>query len=210
METKNYKIVDSNSDLDVIMEDYNELASSFSFKYLKVGVLGTALLCSSPSIYANESKSYNIKQEIQDNSLGIVSDCDNLINEFIESVNNFQKIRFTKKEVIQDILSFKSLVNNWDGYKALPLEIESASNTIYLINLLDDKIVGSLDDLYPNPHGTISFEWTNKLNEKVYLEVGNESFSYFAKFNSSEPLFFDNLEISDENIEMLAKYIRAV
>ncbi len=210
MEIENFKIIDSNSDLDVIMEDYNELATSFSFKYLKVGVLGTALLCSSPSIYANECKNYNIKHEVQDNALSIVNDYDVSINEFIETVNSFQKITFTKRDVVHNVLSFKSLINNWDGYRALPLEIESASNTIYLINLLDEKIVGSIDDMYPNPHGTISFEWVNNLNEKVYLEVGNESFSYFVKFNSSEPLFFDNLDVSDENIEILAEYIRAV
>jgi len=210
METK-YKIKDYNSDLSIMMEDYNKLSSSFSFKYLKVGFLGTALLCSSPSIYAaNEPKIYNIKHEIQENALSIVNDCDVSINLFIDTVNSFQKFTFTRKSVIQEILSFKSLINNWDGYNAMPLEIESASNTIYLINLLDEKIVGSIDDLYPNPHGTISFEWVNSFNEKIYLEIGNESFSFFVKFNSSKPLFFDNLEISDENIEILAKHIRAV
>ncbi len=210
METKNYKIIDSNSDLDVVLDDYNELASTFTLKYLKVGVIGTALLCSSPSIYANESNKYSIKQEIQENSLGIANECDILINSFIETVNSYQNVTFTKKDVIQNILSFKSLINNWDGYKALPLEIESASNTIYLINLLDNKIIGSIDDFYPNPHGTISFEWVNEFGEKVYLEVGNKSFSYFVKFNSAEPIFFDNLDVTDENIQMLAKYISAV
>lgn len=208
MDNKGYNIVETETDLDIIIEDYNDATNPF-FKNLKIGILGTALLCSSPGIYAKEPV-YNINKKNQKTSVDEVYDCGIQIDNLIDTVNKFKKVRYTKKEVIQNILSFKSLINNWDGYKALPLEVESAGNTIYLINLLESNVIGGIDDFYPNPHGTISFEWVNDFNEKVYLEVGNDSFSYFAKFNSSEPLFYDNLEISDENIEILAKNIRAV
>ena len=208
MDNKGYNIIERETDLDIVIQDYNDATTPF-FKNLKIGVLGTALLCSSPGIYAKESV-YTINKEIQETSVDEVYECGFNIDNLIETANKLKIARFSKKEVIQNILSFKSLVNNWDGYKALPLEIESASNTIYLINLLEEDLIGNIDDFYPNPHGTISFEWANDLGEKVYLEIGNKSFSYFAKFNSSEPIFNDKLEISDENIEMLAEYIRAV
>lgn len=208
MDNKGYNIIETETDLDILIQDYNDATTPF-FKNLKIGVLGTALLCSSPGIYAKESV-YSINKEVQETSIDEVYNCGLQIDNLIETANKLKTVRFTKKEVIQNILSFKSLINNWDGYKALPLEVESAGNTIYLLNLLEDDLIGRIDDFYPNPHGTISFEWINNLNEKVYLEVGNKSFSYFAKFNSSEPLFFDNLEISDENIEVLAQHIRAV
>ncbi|ALU75172.1 hypothetical protein AUW17_07810 [Tenacibaculum dicentrarchi] len=208
MDNKGYNIIETETDLDIVIQDYNDATSPF-FKNLKIGVLGTVLLCSYPGIYAKESV-YNINKDIQVTSLDEVYDCGFQIDSLVETVNEFNKVRTTKKEVTQNILSFKSLINNWDGYKALPLEVESAGNTIYLINFLEDNIIENIDDFYPNPHGTISFEWINNFNEKVYLEVGNKSFSYFVKFNSSEPLFFDNLEISNENIEVLAKHIRAV
>ncbi|WP_242203231.1 hypothetical protein [Aestuariivivens insulae] len=208
MDNKGYNIIETETDLDILIQDYNDATTPF-FKNLKIGVLGTALLCSSPGIYAKESV-YTINKEVQETSIDEVYNCGLQIDNLIETANKLKTVRFTKKEVIQNILSFKSLINNWDGYEALPLEVESAGNTIYLLNLLEDDLIGRIDDFYPNPHGTISFEWMNNLNEKVYLEVGNKSFSYFAKFNSSEPLFFDNLEISDENIEVLVQHIRAV
>lgn len=208
MDNKEYKIIDREIDLDIIIQDYNDVVNSI-FKNLRTGILGTALLYLSPSIYAKEPV-YTIKKEAQETSVDEVYDCGSQINNLIETANKLKAVNFNKREVIEKILSFKSLVNNWDGYKALPLEIESASNAIYLINLLEDDLIGSIDDFYPNPHGTISFEWANDLNEKVYLEIGNKLFSYFAKFNSSEPIFNDKIEISDENIKILAKDIRAI
>lgn len=208
MNNNGYNIIETDTDLDILIQDYNDATTPF-FKNLKIGVLGTALLCSSPGIYAKESV-YSINKEVQETSVDEVYNCSFQIDNLIDTANKLKSVTFTKRDVIQNILSFKSLINNWDGYEALPLEVESAGNTIYLINLLEDDLIGRIDDFYPNPHGTISFEWINNLNEKVYLEVGNKSFSYFAKFNSSEPLFFDKLEISDANIEMLAKHIRAV
>lgn len=208
MVNNNYKIVETQADLDTIIQDYNVATTPF-FKNLKIGIIGTALLCSSPNIYSKKSV-YNINKKVQVTSVDEAYHIGDQIDSLIETVNKLETFKFDKKEIIQSILSFKSLINNWDGYKALPVEIESAGNTIHLINLLEDDLIGRINDFYPNPQGTISFEWMNYLNEKVYLEIGSKSFSYFAKFNSSEPLFFDEIEISNENIEILSRYIKAI
>lgn len=209
----NYNIVDSEVDVNLMIEDYNDSINSNSYKNLKIGVLGTALLCTSPGIYAaNFETTYNISQgEISKNSISIAKDFGQSINTFIEEVNQLEEVNFTKREIIDQILSFKSLINNWDGYGALPVEIKSASNSIYMLGEFSHKIVGSIDDFYPNPHGTVVFEWVNDLHEKIYLEIGNSSFSYFVKMNSSiEPIFADNLEFTDDNIEVLKEYIHSI
>ncbi len=208
MDNNNYKIIESESDLGTVIQDYNDVTNQL-FKHLKIGVLGTTLLFSSPNIYAKKPV-YSINKDVIETSIDEVYDYNKQIDNLISTVNDLNKIKYTKKEIFDGILAFKSLINDWDGYNSLPLEIKSAGNAIYLINSLDKELIGRIDDFYPNPHGTISFEWINNYNEKVYLEIGNNSFSYFTKFNSSEPLFFDNLDLSDENIEVLVKHIRAI
>ncbi len=204
MENKDYRIVES----DTMIQDYNDVTTPI-FKHLKIGILGTTLLCSSPSIYAKESV-YSINKEAIETSIDEVYDYGKQIDTLINTVNELNKVKYTKKDVFDSILSFKSLINRWDGYDSLPLEVKSASNAISLINSFSNELIGRMEDFYPNPHGTISFEWGNSYKEKVYVEVGNNSFSYFVKFNSLKPLFFDNLEFSDENIQELAKHIKAV
>ena len=117
---------------------------------------------------------------------------------------------YTKQELFKEICSFKSLNNNWDGYGAIPLEIESAANAMFLISSLDGNIYGSIDKIFPNPHGTISIIWSNTNDETVSLEIGNKSMSYYAEISHQETEFFDNIKINDSEISKLAAFISKI
>lgn len=134
---------------------------------------------------------------------------DSNINEYIKQINIVTHIdRFPKNEIIKEILSYKALNNNWDGYGAIPTEIESATNAILLIDLIGESIFTLVNEFYPNPNGTISFEWVNNSNEIFSLEVGNESMSYFIKLASQKPIFYDNKPVNAEEANKISECIR--
>lgn len=134
---------------------------------------------------------------------------DSDINEYIKQINIVTHIdRFPKNEIIKEILSYKALNNNWDGYGAIPAEIESATNAILLIDLIGESIFSLVNEFYPNPNGTISFEWVNNSNEIFSLEVGNESMSYFIKLASQEPIFYNNKPVNAEEANKISECIR--
>lgn len=113
-------------------------------------------------------------------------------------------------EIVEKIIAFRSLNYSWDGYGAFPAEVKSASNAIAIVEKLPAKAISSMYDLFPNPNGTISFIWENDNDERVSLEVGNSTFSYYVKFNSQDVLFYDKKEINDKEISELGKFAAAV
>ena len=114
----------------------------------------------------------------------------------------------TKDHFIRTILSFKTLVNNWDGYGAIPLELDSASNSIKIITLASDFMVSKIEDLYPNPNGTVSILWKNRNDETVSVEIGNNSMSYYVMQKDKDPEFFDNVPIDSSSVEKLSSFVR--
>tara|TARA_R110002167_G_scaffold121052_2_gene299299 strand:- start:3620 stop:4225 length:606 start_codon:yes stop_codon:yes gene_type:complete len=116
----------------------------------------------------------------------------------------------TKHELIKTLLSFKSLVNNWDGYGAVPLELDSATNAITIISLVDDFIISKINDIYPNPNGTVSIIWKNQNNDIISLEIGNNYMSYFVKSSGEEPRFFDNIQIDSSSVKKLSSFVRVL
>ncbi len=208
MRTEKYNILQNQYNNDVMLEDYSVISRAPN-KVFKLGIVGTVLLCTNPNIYANEVK-YKLKDEITIESLKCASDYSNYFDSYIDSVNDINKVNFSKRDITKNILSFKSLNNNWDGYNAIPLEVESASNAIFLINELGEKNVEKINDFYPNTHGTISFEWVNESNEKLFVEVGNEKFSFFVKYNNTKPKFFNDMEFNNENIKKLSTFIKSI
>lgn len=195
------------------VEDYESVINN-SLKLMALGTLlsvvpikreNITIFGANSDIHFDEIICDNYSNE-QDNSKTISLN----IDEFINKVNSISSVKFTKDEIRKNILSFKSLKESWDGYGALPLEIGSASNALKILEQLDLLSIGKIDDFYPNSHGTISFEWINNLHEKLFLEIGNDYFSFFVKYSNNEPLFFDELKISNENIKLLSEKIRSI
>lgn len=112
----------------------------------------------------------------------------------------------TKKDIIEKIVAFKTLVNNWDGYGSIPLEVKTATNAIQLLDFLPEMVIGRITDFFPNPQGTINFVWENESHEIVSLEIGNDTMSYYIKTSDQEPRFFNNIEINEEESSRLSAF----
>jgi hypothetical protein len=130
---------------------------------------------------------------------------------FMENIYNELEIPDVnkKQEIIKEIIAFKSLINKWDGYNALPLEVDAAANAIYFISSLPVKSLKFLDDYYPNPHGTITFEWINNSGEMLGLEIGNSAFSYYLSY-LAEPIYRNNLPVNDEEIKSFVEQLNTL
>lgn len=116
-----------------------------------------------------------------------------------------------KRQCIESILSFKSLQESWDGYGAFPLEVKSASNAIRFLEILDlNSKFYNPTDIFPNPSGTVSLIWENEEDERVSLEIGNDAFSYYTKFNTVETEFFNDVEVNEITIENITRKIKAL
>lgn len=133
----------------------------------------------------------------------------NSISSYLQEIKTVSTNRnYSKKDLILEILSFKSLKDNWDGRGGYPLEVESASNVINLIDLVGENTFCSVDELATNPNGTISLIWNNKSGETISLEVGNKTMSYYVDLASKETLFFDNIEINRVEAKKISDYIQ--
>ena len=109
-----------------------------------------------------------------------------------------------KIKLIEDIISFLEIEDNWDGYGGVAPKIDVVSKTLFLLAYIDkDKIT----DYFPNPHGTISIEF--KAEGKILsLEIGNDFFAYYINSATTETIFLNNQEYSAKDIELLNKNIQ--
>lgn len=121
-------------------------------------------------------------------------------NGFVSNEQPFQmmnlRVPISKYDHLKnEIDSLVALKNNWDGYGATPVVNEIAQSAKQLIPLLASYYVDRVTDVFPNTHGTITIEWENRKKEKLSLEIGANNYSYFVKFNNTNPKF-----INGENI----------
>jgi hypothetical protein len=93
-----------------------------------------------------------------------------------------------KDDILNSIEEFKNLENNWDGYGAIPLSLESAKNAKEFISSLSDELFENFHDGYPNTHGTISFEWKNNDGGEFFIEIGNKMMSYYLILKGHKPI----------------------
>lgn len=175
---------------------------------LKFVVTGSILL-STTNAYSIENKIVfheNI-ENLEQNLLSYNKCIELPLKEYIKELSESSSSKFNNKGVIKDVISFKSLTNSWDGYSAIPLEVESASNVISLMQYVGESFSKKLTDFYPNPNGTISFEWSNDSGEIISLEIGNLSMSYYVELNSNNVEYLNNVEINAKEASKLLAYI---
>jgi hypothetical protein len=87
----------------------------------------------------------------------------------------------SKEEIYNEIDVCVNLEHNWDGYGAIPLLEDIGYQTKTFISHLNDNQINHIDDIYPNPHGTIDIVWKNNFDdyEKIVLEIGLNGYTYF-------------------------------
>ncbi len=112
-------------------------------------------------------------------------------------------------ERIKEIVSFKSLVNSWDGYGAIPAEVESTANSILFLKFLKSSAVNSINSIYPNPHGTITFNWERGENS-VDVEVGNSELTYIYTLNGNNTVIIEKARITQEVANNISEKIESV
>jgi len=115
---------------------------------------------------------------------------------------------YTRQELLREILSFKALNNNWDGFGAIPLELETTANVITLVSFIKEDMLSEVDSIFPNPNGTISLIWNNQKGSEISLEVGNNTMSYYVKLPTDSPKFFNELDINSFEADNLSKIIQ--
>lgn len=180
----------------------------------KNNVFLTSLLVGA-SLVSNDVSAKPFKLESSNsNVITITSEYNKSVNEnlvqYINSLNYLSKFKISKKSLVRDILSFKSLTESWDGYGAIPLEIDCATNALQLIDLVGESTFCTVSNFYPNPNGTITFEWENAQKETISLEVGNITFSYFVEMASLNTVFFNNKSINAKEAKKLSEFIKAL
>lgn len=183
----------------------NGLRSS-SFKC--VAVAGALML----TPFSNLSARNHIKASDAnlDDVVSFVIESDMNESQYLEEIKSVSALKIFKEksDIVKDIISFKILENNWDGYGAIPAEIESTTNAVLFVNHLDEEVAGFIYDIFPNPNGTISFLWENESKERLSLEIGNQTMSYYLKLNSQKPQFYNKKEIDKNNINELSELVK--
>ncbi|MEX0813713.1 MAG: hypothetical protein WD048_15955 [Chitinophagales bacterium] len=188
------------------------LQSQVSKSSTKILIVGTALAltCISDAQAAKEvlfqqDKNENITLENYQNLV------DTPFSEYeLELNNHFYKKKSVKEELIKEIVSFESLKMNWDGFSAYPLEVESAANAINFINLLADKTISDIEGVLPNSNGTVSVFWENSSGERVSLEIGNNNYSYYVKYNSQKPIFVKGDILDKKEAEKINEFVKTL
>ncbi|MFN8257703.1 MAG: hypothetical protein U0W24_18555 [Bacteroidales bacterium] len=195
---------------ETLSESANYISKRNKSAFLKYLIPGTMLIVSSYQDVIAENFNITESCETIDSYLNSYNKAIDLpISQFLNEVNEICSVpKFFKKEIIKEILSFKSLNNNWDGFDAIPLEIESATNAIMLLDLIGEQSFNKINEFFPNPNGTISFIWSNDSDEIISLEIGNSLMSYYVELNSKETVFYNNIAINDKEIKKLFEFIQ--
>ena len=105
------------------------------------------------------------------------------------------KVNKSISQLADEISNFTVLVQNWDGYNAIPVYPEIANKTISFLKKFDPLWLNNISDIFPNPAGTITIEWEKNSDESLILEIGKNNYSYFIKYKNKDPLFYDGLDI---------------
>ena len=100
-----------------------------------------------------------------------------------------------RRDILLEILSFKALNQNWDGYEAIPAEVETSQNTVSLIYAIDNTVVEQITNIYPNPNGTITIEWEITEKGEIVLEVDNTGWGYYLIREGEETIYNEDLQM---------------
>ncbi|MBA7592270.1 hypothetical protein ES708_34448 [subsurface metagenome] len=110
------------------------------------------------------------------------------------------------EDIVSNILSFHTLKQDWDGYGAIPSNVKTCANSIsFLVEVKEFKVY--ITEVYPDPHGTISIEWENLNNERLVVEIGEDGFSFYIKYDA-KPLITGEFDTSDIAAEKISQHLK--
>jgi len=110
------------------------------------------------------------------------------------------------EEIVSNILSFHTLKQDWDGYGAIPSNVKTCANSISLLVEVKE-FKDYITDVYPNPHGSITIEWENLINDRLVVEIGEDGFSFYIKYDA-KPLITEEFDKSDIAAEKISQHLK--
>ncbi len=81
----------------------------------------------------------------------------------------------------------KDLKDNWDGYDAIAIPTEIIHQASAFLDSCQHQNITKHLELYPNPHGTVSFRWETP-NGEANIEIGLSDFSFYYIKANCEPI----------------------
>lgn len=131
---------------------------------------------------------------------------------YLSLVSSHQRsnIEELRKASYEQILSFKSLDNNWDGFGAIPINVRCASSALCIINYLEEPELNTIIDLFPNANGSVCIKWGNNNGERLTLSIGADVFSFYLKKNGLDVEYYDNQHINDVSASLLIGKIKSI
>ena len=149
--------------------------------------------------YIELSKSFNNNKEIYYNIA-------TLFNVKARNVQ-YQK---AMNEIREMILSSNALTNNWDGFGAVPVGVQSANMAIALLDFLSPAAIKLIDDCFPESNGTVSLKWKNEYAERVSVNIGSSGMSYYVKLLGKETEYFNSIEVNEQSGNILSQKIESI
>ena len=122
-----------------------------------------------------------------------------------EAAEAEQQLNLVREEMLSEIRNLGNLPNNWDGYGAIRVRPKSLANAIDVISAkeIDSTMI---DEVFAQPNGTVYIRWENDEKRKLGLEIGENMMSYYVD-TSEETMFYERVQISEENIRKLSENI---
>ena len=131
---------------------------------------------------------------------------------YLSLVSSYQRsnIEELRKASYEQILSFKSLDNNWDGFGAIPINVQCATSALCIINYLEEPELSTIIDIFPNTNGSVCIKWGNNNGERLTLSIGADTFSFYLKKNGFDAEFYDNQDINEVSTSFLVRKIKSI
>lgn len=92
------------------------------------------------------------------------------------------------------------------NFDTIPMNAKTHANSInFFVEVEEFK--DYITEVYPNPHGTISIEWENLNNERLMVEIGEDGFSFYVKYNTKSLITgeFDTFDVAAKKISQHLK-----
>lgn len=178
-------------------------------------IIGTALAVSVLGADVNWEDSDGLQEKIE-SYIKANSEYEAKLQKYEEIAEDFNKhvtderYQAVMNELRATILSYNALANNWDGYGAIPVGINNANLALYLLDFLTPAAIKQMDDCYPESNGTISMQWKNKMQEKVSVNIGASSMSFYVKMSGVETEYYNKVVLNEQNGKLLCQKIESV
>lgn len=113
-------------------------------------------------------------------------------NDFFKNFNSYQIHSNINQEI--DKLYEYCNYDNWDGYNAVAIDKIIIFRTKQTLGIIQPELLRNLtiDDLSPNPHGTITVRLEINEND-IYIEIGKTKISIFGNFKDNTKAYMENI-----------------